>query len=65
MEVRKLKDGRIVTRWHAKELLAFIRTFIELGMGEVAVKAVLDIDLGDYRITLAEKDIIRWGDKIE
>jgi hypothetical protein len=61
MKIRKLNDGRVVAVFHAKELLAFVRAFVEQGLGEVPLKLVLQINgIDEHMLGLEEKEITRW-----
>lgn len=65
MQVKQTRDGEIVAIFHAKELLAFVRSYLEIGMGALPMKLVLEINLGDHLVAMGEKEILRWGDNIQ
>lgn len=65
MQVKRTPEGEVVALFKAKELLAFIRSYLELGMGEIPMKLILDIEVEDHLFALREKELLRWGDKVQ
>jgi hypothetical protein len=61
VRVRKLEDGRLVAIFHAKELISFIRSYLEIGMGPIAVKMILNIEgVAEHVVSLEERELMRW-----